>query len=146
VKGCKKSVIVFSGLTWAASDVEGLGPSFQTVSGLAPLGLFLIPVISAVVGYVASKISMTSNGGTLAPEAAKHKQDDDAVEPLISLWIRLRHAGALGLYWIASLFLPQSRNSYSAKYFQNSLDAEDEERRARIRHVKKNLSANALKL
>jgi YidC/Oxa1 family membrane protein insertase len=108
------------------------------------LGLFLIPVISAVVGYVASKISMTSNGGTLAPEAASTNKTMMLMSPLISLWIGFAMPGALGLYWIASSVFAAIQDFILGKIFSKQLDAEDEERRARIKAREEELERKRL--
>ena len=67
------------------------------------IGLFLIPVVSALLSYVSMKISMKTNvmnTGTENPMA--NNKMYSIMMPLISLWIGFTLPGGLGVYWIAN--------------------------------------------
>ncbi len=108
------------------------------------LGLFLIPVVSALLAYVSSKISMASSGGTVAPEAASTNKTMMLMMPLVSLWIGFAMPGALGLYWIASSVFQAIQDFILGKVFTRELDAEDAERRARIKAREEELERKRL--
>ncbi len=108
------------------------------------LGLFLIPVVSAVTGYVASRIGMTSNGGALAPEAAGTNKMMMWMSPAISLWIGFALPGALGLYWIASSVFGALQDYILGKIYSKKLDEEDADRRARIKAREEELERKRL--
>lgn len=97
------------------------------------LGLFLIPVVSATLSYVASKISTASSGGAVSDEAAGTNKTMMLMMPLVSLWIGFALPGALGLYWIAGSVFQTIQDFVLGKIYAKQLDAEDGERRARIK-------------
>jgi YidC/Oxa1 family membrane protein insertase len=97
------------------------------------LGLFLIPVISAALSYAASKISTASSGGAVTPEAAGTNKTMMLMMPLVSLWIGFALPGALGMYWIAGSLFQSIQDFILGKIFSKQLDAEDSDRRARIK-------------
>jgi YidC/Oxa1 family membrane protein insertase len=53
--------------------------------------------------------------------------------PLVSLWIGFALPGALGLYWIAGSVFQTIQDFVLGKIYAKQLDAEDAERRARIK-------------
>ena len=95
------------------------------------LGLFLIPVISAVLSWLQSKISTSMSAAT--PETAGTGRSMMLMLPLMSLWIGFIMPGALGLYWIATSVFSIIQESLLTVYYNKKLDAEDEERNARLK-------------
>lgn len=72
----------------------------------ANIGLFLIPIISAILAVASSKVSAYSTNRALNKEKSNAK-DPNAVTmnimmPLMSLWICFTLPAALGVYWIAN--------------------------------------------
>ena len=96
------------------------------------IGLFLIPVIAAVLSWLQSKISM-SMSGPQDPQTASTNRTMTMMMPLMSLWIGFVMPGALGLYWIATSVFQIIQDYALTKIFAKQLDAEDAERNARLR-------------
>jgi YidC/Oxa1 family membrane protein insertase len=96
------------------------------------LGLFLIPVLSAVLSWLQSKISQDQTPQT-NDQAASSTKTMMMIMPIMSLWIGFAMPGALGLYWIAGSVLQIIQDVVLGKIFNKQLDAEDAERNARLR-------------
>ncbi len=96
------------------------------------LGLFLIPVLSAVLSWLQSKISQDQTPQT-NDQAAGSTKTMMMIMPIMSLWIGFAMPGALGLYWIAGSVLQIIQDVVLGKIFNKQLDAEDAERNARLR-------------
>lgn len=97
----------------------------------AALGLFLIPVISALLSYFAMKIS---NAGNPQMEAQQQSMKGMMLfMPLFSLYIGFVMPAALGVYWIAGSILGIIQDYILNKHYGKILDAEDAERRERMR-------------
>lgn len=94
------------------------------------LGLFLIPIVSALLSYLSMKIS---NGSS--PAAAEQQQTMKGMMlmmPIMSLYIGFVMPAALGIYWIANSLLAMTQDWILNKYYNRILDAEDAERNARL--------------
>ncbi len=101
--------------------------------GLWPqIGLFLIPVIAAVLSWVQTKVS-TSMSGPQDPQTASTSRTMNMMMPVMSLWIGFVMPGALGLYWIATSVFQIIQDYILTKIFSRQLDAEDAERNERLR-------------
>ena len=101
--------------------------------GLWPqIGLFLIPVIAAVLSWVQTKVS-TSMSGPQDPQTASTSRTMLLMMPLMSLWIGFVMPGALGLYWIATSVFQIIQDYVLTKVFNKQLDAEDADRSARLK-------------
>ncbi len=95
------------------------------------LGLFLIPVVSALLSYFSMKISNGSN-----PAAAEQQQSMKGMMlmmPLVSLYIGFVMPAALGIYWIANSLLAIIQDWILNKHYNKILDAEDAQRREKMR-------------
>lgn len=109
----------FLGLDWSDSSVWG-----------PALGLFLIPIISALLSFFAMKIS---NAGNPAMEAQQQSMKSMMYfMPLVSLYIGFVMPAALGIYWIAGSALGMIQDAALNKHFRKILDEEDAERRTRM--------------
>ena len=95
------------------------------------LGLFLIPVVAAVLSWAQSKISMASSPQD--PQTASTSRSMTLMMPIMSLWIGFVMPGALGLYWIATSVFQIIQDYILAKIFNKQLDAEDAERTERMK-------------
>ncbi len=91
------------------------------------LGLFLIPVISALLSFLSTKISMM--GGS-APEQGNMKSMM-LMAPLMSIWIGFIMPAGLGIYWIATSVFTIIQDYFLAKYYTKILDKEDAARLGR---------------
>ncbi len=109
----------FTKVDW--SDASVWGPA---------LGLFLIPVISALLSYLAMKVTNPNNGATEQQGAMKGMM---MVMPLMSVYICFVMPAALGIYWIANSVFGMIQDIILNKYYGKQLDAEDAERRERMR-------------
>ena len=100
------------------------------VSDWAPaLGLFLIPVISALLSYLSMKISQASTPQTM--DQQQSNQTMMLTMPLVSLWICFTMPGVLGIYWIAQSVFAILQDAVLNKIFNKQLDIEDADRIAR---------------
>lgn len=99
---------------------------------LPALGLFLIPIISALLSWLSMKISTS-----MTPQPAGNQQAAATnktmmlMMPLVSLWICYTMPAALGIYWIVNSILGILRDVSLTKVFNKQLDKLDAERIAR---------------
>lgn len=103
----------------------------QTSVWLPALGLFLIPVLSAVLSYFSMVISNKANPG-MAQQQSQMKMMMYMM-PLMSVYFGFIMPGALGVYWIANSVLAIIQDSVLNSYYGKQLDKEDAERRERLR-------------
>jgi len=96
----------------------------------AELGLFLIPVISALLSWLSMKISNKTNPQANA-QANQQMQSMNLMMPLMSLWICFTMPAVLGIYWIAQSVFSVLQDVILNKIFTKQLDIEDAERIAR---------------
>ena len=96
------------------------------------LGLFLIPVVSAALSFLQSKISQDQTPAA-NDQAGSSTKTMMYLMPLMSLWIGFIMPGALGLYWCAGSLLQIIQDLVLGKIFNKQLDAEDAERNARLK-------------
>ena len=92
----------------------------------AELGLFLIPVVSALLSWLSMKISTASNPQTAAQN--QQMQSMNLMMPLMSLWICFTMPGVLGIYWIAQSVFSIIQEFVLTRIFNKQLDIEDAER------------------
>lgn len=97
------------------------------------LGLFLIPIASALLGWLQTKISMKTTPAADPAGAAANNKTMMLMMPLMSLWIGFAMPGALGLYWIATSVFQTIQDAILNKIFGKQLDAEDAERNTRLK-------------
>ena len=100
---------------------------------LPALGLFLIPIVSAVLSWLSMKIStsMTPQPAANQQQAATTNKTMMLMMPLVSLWICYTMPAALGIYWIVNSILGILRDVSLTKVFNKQLDKLDAERIAR---------------
>lgn len=105
----------FSTVNW--SDASSWAPA---------LGLFLIPIISAVLSWASMKISQASNPTPDAAGAAGASMKSmNLIMPLMSIWICFVMPAALGVYWIANSIFGMARDYGLTKIYKKQLDEED---------------------
>lgn len=96
------------------------------------LGLFLIPVLSALLSYFAMKVSTAANPAADA-QAQQSTKTMGLIMPFISLYIGFVMPAALGIYWIAGSVFGIIQDSILNKHYTKILDAEEAERNERRR-------------
>lgn len=114
---------------------------------LTGLGLFLIPVISAITGLIFSYISMKTNRTGSQEVSAQQKSTNRTmmiISPVMSLWIGFIMPAGLGIYWIVNNLLSMLQELISggilkkdyeeaaaARAEQERLEKEEEKQRRR---------------
>lgn len=98
---------------------------------LPAVGLFLIPIISALASYLSMKISQKDTPQTTEQSGTMNTML--LMMPIISLIICFTMPAALGIYWIANSVLAIAQDLLLNKRFQKQMDAEDAEWRERER-------------
>ncbi len=119
----------------------GAVPSFQfwafdwsNVSVWGPqLGLFLIPVISAVASYLSAMVSQKANPQADSAAGGGTMKTMLLIMPIMSLWIGFSMPAALGIYWICNSVFITIQDLILTKYYTRVLDREDEARMAEVR-------------
>ena len=116
----------------------GVQPTFrfwlsQDGSFWSRFGLFLIPVVSALLSWAQMKISTAMSGGEQDPQTASTNRTMNLMMPLMSLWIGFAMPAALGLYWICGSVFQIIQDFILGKIFNKQLDAEDAERNERLK-------------
>ncbi|MBQ3497161.1 MAG: YidC/Oxa1 family membrane protein insertase [Oscillospiraceae bacterium] len=97
------------------------------------IGLFLMPVISAVLSFMLSKASMKTNPSGDADPAARSMKMMMWMMPLMSLYIGFILPGALCVYWIANSVFSFIQEVLMNKFFSKRMAEEEEERARRIK-------------
>lgn len=113
-------------LTMIPSDVIGqIG-----TGGWAVIGVLLIPIVSGVLSFWQSKVSMAGNPAAADPNdpTARSSRMVMWMMPIMSLWIGFTLPASLGVYWIANSVLMLVQEKVLNKYFKKSMAAEDEAR------------------
>ncbi len=98
------------------------------------IGLFLIPIISAVTAFLSSRISMKTNNFNNSGE--KSAADDTSKQmlwtmPIISLWIGFVMPAGLGIYWIANNLLMALQEQVVGKKLHKQFLIESQQRAER---------------
>ncbi|MCD8100262.1 MAG: membrane protein insertase YidC [Oscillospiraceae bacterium] len=100
---------------------------------LPALGLFMVPVVSALLSFFQTKISQKTNptamaGGAGGEQAAKQMKMMTYTMPLVSLYICFIMPAALGLYWIAGSVFSIVQEIVLNKHYTKIMDREDADR------------------
>lgn len=94
------------------------------------IGLFLIPVVSAVSGLFFSMISMKTN--TMNGQQNQQQNSTNKMmmlmTPLMSLWIGFIMPAGLGIYWVAQNLLSMVQEFISAKMLKKDYEKAAEQR------------------
>lgn len=93
------------------------------------LGIFLLPLISAALTFLTSKITQKMNPQTAPEGQGGSMKIMMLIMPLISLWIGFVMPAALCVYWIASSVFGLVQEIWLTKRYNRILDKEDEENR-----------------
>lgn len=124
----------FSHVDW--SDTSSWAPA---------LGLFLIPFISAFLSWLSMKVAQIGNPTPQGNDAAAGSMKGMMIMmPLMSVWICFVMPGALGVYWIMGSILGMIQDVILNKHYGKILDAEDAERKERLRKREEELEQKRL--
>ncbi len=95
---------------------------FWTIAG--GFGLFLLPVVSAVSGFLFSLLSMKTNAVNQQSAQASNSTAKSMliVSPLMSLWIGFAMPAALCVYWIANNLLSLVQEVVSGKLLKKDYE------------------------
>ena len=99
----------------------------------ATFGLFLIPIVSALLSWLQIQIGQKTNPGGSNEQANQQMKTMNLMMPLISLWIGFSMPAAMGLYWISNSLLYIVQEFALNKYYGKQLARETAEREARMR-------------
>ena len=91
---------------------------------LQGFGLFVIPLISGVLAFLASKVSTKMNPAADAGPQGGSMKSMMLMMPLISIYIAYIMPAALGIYWIASTFFGIIQDIWLTKRYKKIMDAE----------------------
>ena len=94
------------------------------------IGLFLIPIVSALLSYLSMKVSQSTNPQAQT-QANQQNQMMNWMMPLMSVWICFTMPGVMGVYWIAQSVFATLQTVILNRIFNRQLDEEDAERIAR---------------
>ena len=96
---------------------------------LAMIGLILIPIISGLLSFLLSKISMKQSGQGAANGSTKAMM---WMMPLMSVYIAFIMPAALGVYWIAQSAFSIIQELILGRFYNNKLQAEEDARQEAI--------------
>ena len=99
-----------------------------TTDGWAAIGLILIPILSAVMSLLQSKVSMAGASTQGNDTASRTNNLMMWMMPLMSLWIGFTLPGALGVYWIANSLFMIIQEMLLNKYYMGKIEKEEAER------------------
>lgn len=106
-----------SGVTWAA------------------VGLILIPILSGVLQFFLSKITMKTQ-----PTAGQQGMSTKSMMytmPLVSLWIGFTLPAALGVYWIAQSGFSAIQEWILGKFYSDKLEESENERQRQLEELRR---------
>ena len=125
---------------WIHMDFSFLGVDLTAIpsnvvgqigtGGWAVIGVLLIPVLSGLMSFWQSKVSMAANPASSDPSdpTARSTRMMMWMMPLMSLWIGFTLPASLGVYWIANSVLMLVQEKILNKYYKKTMAAEDEAR------------------
>lgn len=100
---------------------------FSAVDKWLPLlGLFLIPVLSALLSWLSMKVANASN--PQVDQQANQMKTMNLIMPLMSLYICFTMPAVMGIYWIAQSVFATAQDVILNKVYTKQLDVEDAER------------------
>ena len=93
----------------------------------ALIGLILIPLLSGFLGWLQTRITMTSNGQTTSQPGMKGM---NIFMPLFNVYICFTLPASLGIYWIGSSVFSIIQEATLGRYYNKKIQAEEDEREA----------------
>ena len=112
---------------------------------LPELGLFLIPIIAAVLTYFSSKVSMAMSGGAADNNPQMQSMKSMMLMmPIMTLWFAFIMPAALGLYWVVSTLFGIVQDLIMTKSYKKMMEEQNAERIAREKAREEELEAKRL--
>ena len=122
---------------WVNVDYHFLGLDLTTLpssafaqlkDGVSPalIGIILIPILSGVLSFLLSKVSMA--GSSTEGSAAATNKTMMLMMPLMSVWIAFVMPAALGVYWIAQSAFSIVQESILGRFYMKKIQAEEDAR------------------
>ena len=105
------------------------------------IGLFLIPIVSALLSWLSMKVSNSTNPQAQNAAANQSNKTMMLMMPLMSLWICYSMPGVMGIYWIAQSVFATLQTVVLNRIFNRQLDIEDADRIAREKSREAELEA-----
>ncbi len=100
---------------------------FSSASAWLPVfGLFLIPVVSALLSWLSMKVANASTPQT--KDQQQQMRTMNLIMPLMSLYICFTMPAVMGIYWIAQSVFAMLQDVILNKVFTKQLDVEDADR------------------
>ena len=96
--------------------------------GWPVIGLVLIPVISAALSFIQSRVTMPGGQQDANDAAARSSRTMMLMMPVMSLWIGFSFPAALGVYWIANSMFQIVQDVILNKYFSARMEEEESEK------------------
>lgn len=93
----------------------------------ALIGLILIPLLSGFLGWLQTRITMTSNGQSASQPGMKGM---NIFMPLFNVYICFTLPASLGIYWIGSSVFSIIQEATLGRYYNKKIQAEEDEREA----------------
>lgn len=97
------------------------------------VGLFLIPIVSAVLAWLSMKISNKLSGNNADVAQNSTSKTMTLIMPIMSLWIGFVMPACMGIYWIAGSVFSIIQEITLTKHYTKILNIEDAERAERQR-------------
>ena len=110
-------VPTFSFWKWDFGDVSAWLPA---------LGLFLIPVLSALLSWLSMKAANAASPQTA--DTQRQMRTMNLIMPLMSLYICFTMPAIMGIYWIAQSVFAMAQDMILNKVYNKQLDVEDADR------------------
>lgn len=96
------------------------------------IGLFLIPIISAVLAFVSMQVSLKTNGTSANKDNPMANNKSMMITmPLISLWIGFTLPAALGIYWVANSVFTMLQEILAGRMLKKDFEAAARDREER---------------
>lgn len=112
----------FLGLDLTALPKDAFGALRSGVS-IAAVGLILIPILSGILSYLLSRVSMGQN--KMEGSAAATNKTMMLMMPLMSVYIAFIMPAALGVYWIAQSAFSIIQEAVMGKFYTKKLEEEE---------------------
>ncbi|SMC57290.1 YidC/Oxa1 family membrane protein insertase [Papillibacter cinnamivorans] len=98
------------------------------------IGLFLIPIVSGLLAFVSTKLSMAASSTNT--EMNSTSKSMMYTMPLVSVWIGFVLPASLGIYWISNSIFTIIQEYFLNKHFKKKFEEADAVRRAEEERVK----------
>ena len=103
-------------------------PSWQFwAGGLAAVGLFILPIISAAISFLSMKVSMATNQMNSNQPQSKQMESTNKMMvwmmPLMSLWIGFTVPAGLSIYWVTQYVVNMAQEVICGKMLKKDYEA-----------------------